>query len=75
MNVRFAVRGSGAFWSVLDGGKAVATFSTWWKADDHADRLERRAMTRSRACLTCGSEFRSEGPHNRMCAACRQQSH
>lgn len=72
---RFSVQGSGGYWAVLDQGKAVANFATWWKADAHADRLERRAKVRCRACLTCGSEFISEGPHNRMCAACRQQSH
>lgn len=72
---RYTVQGSGAFWAVLDGSKAVATFPVWWQADAHADRLERRARVRARACLTCGAEFKSEGPHNRMCAACRQQSH
>lgn len=72
---RFAVQGSGAFWAVLDGGKAVATFTSWWKADAHAGRLELQARSRRRACLTCGTAFSSEGPHNRMCPACRQKSH
>ncbi len=27
-----------------------------------------------RACLCCGNEFRSEGPHNRLCQNCRGQS-
>ncbi len=71
---RFSVHGSGHFWSVLDGGKTVATFPVWWKADAHADRLERKARIRRRPCLTCGSQFDSDGPHNRMCPACRQQS-
>ena len=26
-----------------------------------------------RACLTCGEAFRSAGPHNRMCDACRDE--
>jgi tRNA(Ile2) C34 agmatinyltransferase TiaS len=24
-----------------------------------------------RSCLRCGTRFRSEGPHNRMCKPCR----
>lgn len=71
---RFSVQGSGQHWAVLDGGKAVATFPVWWKADACAERLERMARVRCRSCLTCGSKFVSEGPHNRMCPACRQQS-
>jgi len=26
-----------------------------------------------RACMTCGNDFKSEGPHNRMCSHCRQK--
>ncbi len=36
-----------------------------------ADRAEERARTR--ACLTCGGAFESEGPHNRMCDPCREE--
>lgn len=71
---RFSVHGSGSYWAVLDGGVAVANFATWWKADEHADRLERKARTTRRPCLTCTAPFDSDGPHNRMCPACRQQS-
>ncbi len=71
---RFSFQGSGHHWAVLDGARVVAAFPTWWKADAHADRLERKARVKRRACLTCGTEFQSEGPHNRMCRACRQQS-
>lgn len=27
-----------------------------------------------RACLCCGATFKSEGPHNRLCNACRRRS-
>jgi uncharacterized paraquat-inducible protein A len=29
---------------------------------------------RERPCMTCKTNFRSEGPHNRMCGRCRSQS-
>lgn len=29
---------------------------------------------RNRPCMCCGSNFRSEGFHNRLCAPCRKQS-
>lgn len=71
---RFSVEGSGSHWAVRDGGRVVASASTWWRADAQADALRRKAMARVRACLTCGSKFASDGPHNRMCAACRKKS-
>ncbi len=27
--------------------------------------------TKPRRCLTCGSDFPSEGPHNRICRKCK----
>ena len=29
------------------------------------------ARCKTRSCLSCSKEFRSEGPHNRMCDPCR----
>lgn len=71
---RFSVLERGRLWTVMDGHMPVATYTEHWKADERADRLERLARRKRRACLTCGSEFTSEGPHNRMCAPCRQNS-
>jgi hypothetical protein len=34
----------------------------------------RRKGHQERKCMTCGTTFMSEGPHNRMCNACRQKS-
>lgn len=36
-------------------------------------RAEFEARTTARKCLGCGSEFRSEGSHNRMCARCKNR--
>lgn len=45
---------------------------------ERCDRLNDKAMKRSRerrrACLRCGTPFLSEGPHNRMCKACRKKA-
>ena len=36
-----------------------------------ATRIEKKARQKMRPCLRCGSTFKSEGPHNRMCDPCR----
>lgn len=36
-------------------------------------RADYEARTTARNCLGCGSEFRSEGNHNRMCNRCRSR--
>jgi hypothetical protein len=36
--------------------------------------MERADRLHPRACLCCGDTFDSEGPHNRMCNACRRQT-
>lgn len=42
---------------------------------DYFARVEeerlRLAQAQRRPCLTCGAEFPSLGPHNRMCDGCR----
>lgn len=32
------------------------------------------ARGETRACMCCGTQFRSAGPHNRLCNVCRKQS-
>ena len=39
-----------------------------------AAQAARLSKCRERACLTCGTKFMSEGPHNRMCGPCRHLS-
>ncbi len=39
-----------------------------------SDKLEKPAKRTNRACMTCREAFESEGPHNRMCAKCREKS-
>ena len=36
-------------------------------------RVAYEAKTTARKCLGCGDEFRSEGPHHRMCNRCRSR--
>lgn len=62
---RFTVEGSGGNWAVLDDGVAVRHAADWWKAE---------SMRTARACIRCTTEFMSDGPHHRMCAACRKLS-
>ncbi|MFV0409776.1 MAG: hypothetical protein ACK5LJ_08825 [Paracoccus sp. (in: a-proteobacteria)] len=71
---RFSAQGSGAHWAVFDGGTPVKTFCKPWRAWDHADKLERQARRKRRACLSCGTQFTSEGPHHRMCGRCRRDA-
>ena len=37
-------------------------------------RKANKAGMDGRKCLCCGSKFKSEGPHNRMCSSCRLKS-
>ncbi len=41
-----------------------------------ADRIDAKktAKAKFRPCITCSEEFKSEGPHNRMCDTCRRTS-
>jgi hypothetical protein len=32
-----------------------------------------KPATKRRQCMCCGNQFSSEGPHNRLCAACRKK--
>lgn len=35
------------------------------------ETLNNRAKTTMRPCMCCGKTFTSDGPHNRLCGACR----
>lgn len=72
--MRFSVTRRAHQWAVMDGDKLVKGFGHKIAAEECAERLDRAQRQRPRRCLTCGQPFISEGPHNRMCAACRQQS-
>ena len=45
------------------------------QAMEKLDSLHRAARIKTRKCLTCRTDFRSEGPHNRMCPNCRTRSY
>lgn len=51
--------------------KSVAYGKRGWIRKQRADA----ARCIDRACLTCGTLFRSEGIHNRMCDRCRDNAH
>lgn len=36
---------------------------------------EPKPKMQRRLCLCCGTEFASEGAHNRLCPRCRKQAH
>lgn len=74
MNVpRLEVRGSGEAFAVVQDGRVVSrTYRIPERAWAAADRLERAARRRIRACLCCDKAFMSDGPHNRLCGPCRQ---
>jgi hypothetical protein len=54
----------------LDGAKIGGGYDHQYQAEDARDRMERRGRAIVRPCITCGADFRSEGPHNRMCGSC-----
>ena len=67
------VRGSGSSWAVIRGDERISGF--FQNHDDAARSAaskERKLRLRKRPCLCCGDTFNSEGPHNRLCNACRR---
>ena len=66
------VQGSGTTYYVeRDGVTAAGPFTTRWRAEDVRDDMVRKAKAKVRPCITCQTDFHSEGPHNRMCDSCR----
>ena len=63
------------WWAVFEKGERVsAELSSRYLAESALERIlkdRRAARHRIRPCLCCGQRFRSEGPHNRLCAHCR----
>ncbi len=65
-------------WALFDGPHMVRTYTDKHVAEARAHNLELKAVKaaqmRKRPCLTCGTVFASEGPHNRMCKGCRARA-
>ncbi|PWE29994.1 hypothetical protein DDZ14_16265 [Maritimibacter sp. 55A14] len=61
-----------------DGARVSGEYSQFSLADAARLRIERestrRAKSRARDCMTCGTTFMSEGAHNRMCDPCRTRA-
>ncbi len=53
-------------------GKRVSGMMDGQMAELQRDKRAARGRVRVRPCLTCGTDFESEGAHNRMCAECRR---
>lgn len=70
---KYEVIGSGESYSVVRAGVDVAgPFANQEAALGAADRMRKKDNTKRRNCISCNDEFLSEGPHNRMCDACRE---
>ena len=68
----YSIQGSGlAYFVQQDGVDCMGPFGSRWRAEDVREELIRKDKMRMRPCLTCSTEFLSEGPHNRLCDACR----
>jgi hypothetical protein len=62
-------------WYVTRNGQIFGTpLSRQESVRRRADRLNAEARILVRSCLSCGTDFKSEGAHNRMCNPCRAKS-
>lgn len=71
----YTIEGSGIHYYVMqDGAEVMGPFGSYGRAHDVRDELIRKDRMRKRPCMTCTTEFMSEGPHNRLCDACRAKA-
>lgn len=71
------LRGSGENWMIVDaitGKQHGKPYRHRDRAADSMKHLERRLKRKKRPCISCGSQFDSEGPHNRQCNKCRKNT-
>lgn len=71
MSAVFKVERFGAMAVVTQDGVEVWGPGQIAQAENKRETLARQARRTRRACLTCGTQFMSEGAHHRMCAKCR----
>lgn len=57
-------------WAVQRGEEILGVYASEYIARNARDRMS-RPVPRQRACITCGSTFRSEHAGHRMCKTCR----
>lgn len=61
-------------WAIFRGDAQVSGLHTSKAvAEDCLENRRRKARITVRGCLLCGTSFKSEGPHNRMCPGCRSR--
>ena len=71
----FDVRPSRDGWQAFCDGRPLGqpVADRKW-AEAQIERQKRKQKLTERSCLTCSKTFASEGPHNRMCSPCRNDS-
>ncbi|MGR3436846.1 MAG: hypothetical protein ACU0CO_18485 [Shimia sp.] len=73
MSAAYRVEPWGQKYAVYRAGVRVSGgFSSRLLAEARMDVMARAAGKAPRDCITCGASFMSEGPHHRMCTACRR---
>ena len=76
MKVPFRVKRSGPhYWAVFNsrGSRVSNQFIKEADAERACKTLLATSKERTRNCMACGTEFISQGPHNRLCDRCRQR--
>tara|TARA_R100000789_G_scaffold64101_1_gene60698 strand:- start:791 stop:1054 length:264 start_codon:yes stop_codon:yes gene_type:complete len=71
----FQVKPTREGWQALKNGHPLGRpFASEKWAWAQIDRHKRKEVLTERPCLTCSKPFASEGPHNRMCTPCRNET-
>ncbi len=68
----FSMRHSPGGYYVYHDGVLVHCPASLERSRSALDRLRKKARQKVRKCLTCRERFHSDGPHHRMCDACRR---
>ena len=66
---------AGLYWAVFnsDNERVSGFMDRHGEAEDRLNKLNAEAAVKPRRCMCCRHEFKSEGPHNRLCGKCRHR--
>ena len=72
----YHVNSKGGMWAVynLDGERVSLPFRDPESAQKELALWRLRSAPKTRRCMACNADFRSAGPHNRLCLSCRKKS-